>query len=193
MLKPFIKATKNSLNRRLKPLISKPLLIAAGMILTTTMVHAARDDFKHPIEIDSTSQHIDLKENTTVFNGNVSVVQGSLSIRADFMKVSGQDKKGQEIYIAKGSPAIYRQTLDDGKPIVAQARNIRYDVASRSLILTGQAQLKQNDSLVASETIRYNLDSQTLQAEGADGKPVKSVFNTQADEDVASQKDHKTP
>lgn len=144
---------------------------------------AGKDDFKKPIEIDSDKQQIDLKENTTIFDTNVSVTQGSLSIRADYMKVTGQDKKGKEVYIATGKPAVYRQQLDDGKPIVAQANSIHYDVASRSLILKGNAQLSQNDSVVKSEIIRYDLTHQTLQAEGADGAPVKSVFNTAQDDE----------
>ena len=139
---------------------------------------AGKNDFKLPVEIDSEKQQINLKENITIFDTNVSVTQGSLSINADYMKVTSQDKKGHEVYTATGDPAIYKQLLDDGNPIEAQADTIRYEVATRSLVLTGNAQLKQNDSLVRSKVIRYDLDLQTIQAEGTKGTRVKSVFTT---------------
>jgi lipopolysaccharide export system protein LptA len=158
------------------------LLLSICLLINVNVAMANKDDFKLPIEIDSDKQQIDLKESTTIFDTNVSVTQGSLAINADYMKVSGQDKKGHEVYIATGSPATYRQTLDDGKPIIAQANSIRYDVATRSLVLKGDAQLRQNDSVVKSAIIRYDLTLQTLQAEGLDGKPVRSVFNTAQDD-----------
>ena len=111
---------------------------------------AGKEDFKLPVEIDSEKQQINLKDNVTIFDTNVSVTQGTLSINADYMKVTSQDKKGQEVYTATGKPAVYKQLLDDGNPIEAQADTIRYEVATRSLVLTGNAQLKQNDSLVRS-------------------------------------------
>jgi len=177
MLKPFINAQANRLSRQLTSALA--LLLLAVSTLSSHHALAGKDDFTKPIEIDSDKQQIDLKENTTIFDTNVSVIQGSLTISADYMKVTGQNKKGQEIYIATGKPAVYRQQLDDGQPITAQANSIHYDVASRTLILKGNAQLSQNDSVVKSDIIRYDLTHQTLQAEGANGEPVKSVFNTQ--------------
>ena len=154
------------------------LVITSFTALVSAPAVAGKNDFKLPVEIDSEKQQINLKENITIFDTNVSVTQGSLSINADFMKVTSQDKKGHEVYTATGKPAVYKQLLDDGNPIEAQADTIRYEVATRSLVLTGNAQLKQNDSLVRSKVIRYDLDLQTIQAEGTKGTRVKSVFTT---------------
>lgn len=152
--------------------------IAFFVVLMSTPTIAGKNDFKLPVEIDSEKQQINLKDNITIFDTNVSVTQGSLSINADYMTVTGQNKKGHEVYTATGKPAIYKQLLDDGNPIEAQADTIRYEVATRSLVLTGNAQLKQNDSLVRSKVIRYDLNLQTIQAEGTKGTRVKSVFTT---------------
>ena len=176
MQKPFISPNQTKLTRLWRQFFSVKLWTLVISLFSASAI-AGKADFKLPIEIDSEKQQIDLKENITIFKTNVSVTQGTLSINADFMKVTGQDKKGYEVYTATGNPAIYRQQLDDGKPIVAQANSIRYEVATRSLVLTGNAQLKQNDSIVKSDTIRYDLNLQTLQAEGSDGTPVKSVFS----------------
>lgn len=156
-----------------------PLVILCGLLsLTPHSAMAGKDDFKQPVLVDSDRQNIDLKTNTTVFDKNVSVSQGSLSIRADRLLATRQDKKGKEVYIATGHPARYQQTLDNGKPILAEANEITYDVDAKMLVLKGNAMLTQNNSQVAGETIRFDLINQTLEAERSDKEQVKSIFST---------------
>lgn len=152
------------------------------MLAAVPTAFAGKDDFKQPVLVDSDRQQMDLKSNTTVFDRNVTVVQGTLSITADKLLAKQQDQKGKEIYIATGNPAIYKQTLDDGKPIVAQANEIKYEVETKMLVLRGNALLKQNNSQVAGETIRYDLINQTLEAERSDKQQVKSIFSSDEEE-----------
>lgn len=152
-------------------------LLAALALPATLPVAASVNDFKEQIKVSADKENIDLKNNKVIFSGNVSVVQGSLSILADRLEVERTDVKGSEVFIATGRPATYQQVLEDGKPISAQAKIIRYEVGSRTLVLVGTAQLKQNDSQVNGETIRYNLDKQQLEAKGSGSQTrVTAIF-----------------
>jgi lipopolysaccharide export system protein LptA len=189
MLKPSIKPLKN------KPWLATLKSTAAlGLTLSVFSLSTGANigDFIQPIAINSDNQHIDLKENTTVFNANVKVTQGTLTISADQLKAYRKGEKGQEILIATGNPVIYKQVLDNGKPIVAQANTISYDVAKRALVLSGNAQLQQNNSLVKGESIQYDLIKQTLEAKGSDNNPVESIFITD-DEEKVKEQDQQTP
>lgn len=175
MQKPFTTRTSSKLSLALTLWL---------LVLGVPNALAGKDDFKQPVLIDSEKQNIDLKSSTTIFDKNVSVIQGSLSIKADKLLAQRQNLKGKEVYIATGNPAIYQQTLDDGKPIIASANEIKYDVETKTLVLKGNALLKQSNSQVAGERIRYDLINQTLEAVGKDGQRVQSIFNNE-DEDGA--------
>ncbi|MCJ8270150.1 MAG: lipopolysaccharide transport periplasmic protein LptA [Psychrosphaera sp.] len=164
----------NKSNR--KPIAAKGVLFSAALLLATGPALATKEDLDQPIEIDSVNQRIDLKNNISIFEKKVSITQGSLSIKAELLKVHRSNQQGSELFIATGNPATYSQTLDDGKVISAQANNIRYDVKTRSLVISGDAVLRQNDSVVTGKTIRYSLDKQELFAEGTDGKPTSTIL-----------------
>ena len=173
MHRPSFK-TGNRINQQLATMA----LLASLLALPVT---ASEQDFSQPIAIDSQKQHIDLKNNLATYTTNVIIKQGSLSINADEIKAFRRDQKGSELFIATGDPARYSQTLEDGKPISAQADTIRYDARSRTLVLEGNARLTQNDSLVRGRIIRYDLIKQELEAEG-DTKSIITPDEKPADE-----------
>jgi len=71
----------------------------------------------------------------------------------------------------------WSQVLDGDKPIEAMANEIRYDVATRVLTLTGNAEINQSGSVVKSAKIQYDLAQQKLNAEGGkDTQRVSTVF-----------------
>ncbi|WP_338291165.1 lipopolysaccharide transport periplasmic protein LptA [Planctobacterium marinum] len=163
----------------LKPFISRLLLISGACLLFSTTALAGKEDFKLPIKVDSKSQFVDGKRKTSVFKEDVQVRQGSLSIDADEVRVSAENGKGKEIFIAIGKPAVYSQTMDDGSKITAKAGEIRYEVESRTLELNGSAELHQDTSMVRGEKISFNLEKEQLIAGGdeSDGR-VTTVFQT---------------
>ena len=159
-----------------------PELVFAVVFSTflSTSVQAKESDFSKEIKIDARKQSMDMKNNVLTFNGDVVVIQGSLTIKAETLKVFSEsaDKDGNEIIIATGKPATYSQQLDNGKPISAKANQIRYEVTGRKLKLSGNSELNQNDSLVKGEVINYNLEKQELMAEGGsqDTGHVTTIF-----------------
>ncbi len=156
------------------------LLLA--LILASAPVLAARDDLGQQIVVDAKRQSIDIDKGLVQFEEGVVVRQGSLEIRADLLRVEQQRGKGKEVLIASGNPVLLRQTLDDGRPLEASAREVRYELDSRTLTLRGGAMLKQQDSEVRGETMRYNLAEGRLQAESGSqegNSRVTAIFTPQ--------------
>jgi len=138
---------------------------------------AKNPDFAQPVSVKANNFGGSLDEKTMVYHGDVTVAQGSLLIKAEKLVIDSSAGKGKEVFIAIGEPAAYSQTLEGGKPIQANANEIRYDFATRVLTLTGKAEINQSGSLVQSAKIQYDLDKQTLKAE-SDGSQerVSTIF-----------------
>ena len=165
-----------------------PLLTSLTLAMQPALVLAKQSDFKKPIEVTSESQFLDGKSKKSVLIDNVKINQGSLSILADRVEMDASAGKGKEIFIATGRPAVYSQTLDDGRLVEARAFEIRYDYANRIIKLNGEAQLNQNTSLVTGETIVYDMSKEQLKATGdgsGDGR-VRTVFSL---EDIEAVRD----
>lgn len=159
--------------RRVNVLLFLPLLICQGVI-------AGEKDFDLPIKVDSQSNFFDGKTKTSIFRTDVKIRQGSLEILADEVEVTAEQGEGREVFIARGSPARYSQQLDDGSNISAAGDEIRYEVSNRTLTLTGSAELKQDGSQVASDSIVFNMESEQLIAQGDESKQggVTTIFQT---------------
>lgn len=156
--------------------------LALALTLVTGACYAENQDFKLPITVDSKTQFVDGKRKTSIFREDVHINQGSLKIDADEVEVNAAQGEGKEVFIARGKPAIYSQTMEDGSDIRAVATEIRYQVANRTLTLTGEAELHQNSSMVKGNSITFNLDKQQLLAEGQEGDSgrVVTVFRPEA-------------
>ncbi len=131
-------------------------------------VNAGQKDFEQPIKVDSKSQFVDGKTKTSIFRDDVHINQGSLSIDADEVEVIAGQGEGKEIFIARGNPASYSQTMDDGRDIKAMANEIKYEVSSRTLTLDRSAELQQDSSMVKGESIVFNMELEQLIAQGTD-------------------------
>ena len=159
------------------------LAISALLLLCTRTVFSNENDFGLPIEIGSNSQFIDGKNKTALYKDNVLITQGSLTIEADEVEVIASEGSGREIFVARGNPASYSQELEDGNPVSAKANEIRYEVAKRTISLTGNAELKQDTSQVKGNSITFDMVTEQLLATGgaddASGR-VTTVFTPES-------------
>ena len=160
--------------------------LAASLLATiviSTSVLADTSDFQKPITVDARTQSMDGKNKITRFKDNVKITQGTLVIEADEVEVSAKNGEGREIMIARGNPARYSQTMDDGSKVQAQANELRYEVAKRTISMTGDAQIKQNTSMVQGDSITYDMMKEQLLATSSDDNEesrVKTVFRPEA-------------
>ncbi|TEW51405.1 lipopolysaccharide transport periplasmic protein LptA [Psychromonas algicola] len=154
--------------------------LAALMAITLISPYGAalESDFNQPIHVSSVKQHAKLKTNTLTFTDEVLLTQGSIKITADKLTVIRGTEPNHEIMIAEGNVASFHQIQDDGKPLDAEAKTIRYDVAQGKITLTENAQVKQLDSKITGTKIIYYIGTEELNVTTDQSKQerVKTVF-----------------
>ena len=92
--------------------------------------------------------------------------------------------------IAYGNPATFFQILDNGKPVQASAKQLHYKLKEKLVIMTGQAELKQEDNKVSSDVIRYDIQKQQMAAESTSkGSRVKTIFLPDQVQEQSQSKD----
>lgn len=164
MYKPYIK----KLNNR--------LLLLVLFSVTSITSWAINNDLNQELSIDANRQSADLKKKIFSYIDNVVIKQGSLTIKADLVQVITAAKTGDKTYIAKGKPATFEQTLEDGKPISLQANQIKYEPALNTIVISGNALLKQDGSEVSGSKITYNSETEYVNAESSKNNKVKTII-----------------
>ncbi|WP_218352216.1 lipopolysaccharide transport periplasmic protein LptA [Alteromonas lipotrueiana] len=165
---------------KLRSLLATSLLM---VLCFAAPVYASSSDFQKPITVDARTQSMDGKNKITRFKGNVLITQGSLTIKATEVEVNAKQGEGKEIMIARGTPAQYSQTMDDGSKVTAQANELRYEVNQRTISMQGNAQISQNSSMVSGDSITYDMMKEQLMAtssDNSDDSRVTTVFRPQA-------------
>lgn len=140
------------------------LIFAAMLCLTSLSAAAVDKDLLQQLEISADAQSADIKNKQVVYSGHVIVTQGSMKLTAAEVNASSSDKDGERVLIAKGSPATFRQKLEDGRIANASANEIHYNINKRVLTLIGKAKVEQGGSVSTAEKIIYDLKNQQLQA-----------------------------
>ncbi len=156
----------------------KPLnLSLLALILAAPQALALKSDTQQPVYINSDTQQVDMKSNQVIFNGDVSLKQGSINIDADKIVVT-RDPKTETInkIQAFGKPAKFSQLMDDGKTISAQAIELDYSISTDELTMKGQAQLAQEGNTIKGSTIRYQIGKQKLVADSDKNERVTTIL-----------------
>ena len=133
--------------------------------LHSNQVFGLSTDKDQPIELSSNTAVRNEKGGFTIYSGNVVLNQGSLSIRAEKLKVFHVSGAATKI-IASGTPAKLRQKPSADKDIVkAAAFEMIYERNLSLVILKKQAELKQANSLVKGDRITYSISEEKVIAE----------------------------
>ena len=152
-------------------------LILASMLTLISFSSAAKvNDLMQEVKISAASQEADIKNNQIIFNGPVEVTQGSIKIKADELRAFSKENSTGRILVATGNPATYSQVMADGRPASASAKEIRYELSTRTLTLIGDATLEQEGSQVTGNQIRYNIEQQQLIAESTGNDRVITII-----------------
>lgn len=157
-------------------------ILCCTVLLSIGALQATPADYTKPVDVRSDFWEASIQDNISIYRENVEVRQGSMLIKAVRLEANASAGRGNEVLIASGTPATYRQTLEDGKEVTAQANEIRYDLASRTLTLTGNAEMSQSGSLVQGAVIRYNIATQQLSAESEQNRRVTTIFTPEIKE-----------
>ncbi|WP_162511921.1 lipopolysaccharide transport periplasmic protein LptA [Aeromonas sobria] len=139
--------------------------LALAALLLCGAVTAKESDFAEKVYVDAVKQVAEMQDNRITFEQSVIITQGTIKIHADKVVVTRSGEKGAEVMTAYGKPATFFQIMDNGKPVNAHGNSIRYELKNRLVTITGNGQLKQEDSLVTGDLIRYDIDKQKMTAE----------------------------
>lgn len=144
-------------------IFSITLLIA---VLVASSAWALPDDRHQAIEIQSNSAIREEKKGLTVYEGNVTIRQGSMLIRADRVSVHTTGNQVSKI-ICIGKPAHYEQQPKPGdKPVTAKGNTIEYHLDRDVIHLIANASLEQAGSTLTGERIDYDLKEEVIKARG---------------------------
>jgi lipopolysaccharide export system protein LptA len=141
-------------------------LLLAGMV---SSAHALKSDVEEAVQIEADSAVFDKMAGTASYDGNVNIRQGTLQILATHIEINAPNNEIQSI-VATGSPVSLQQKMDNGKLVQGKAREIRYLVKEKRLILDGDAELMQDKDRFTSNHIEYLPDSGQLKAGGTASK-----------------------
>lgn len=126
-------------------------------------VMALKSDIEQPVKIDADSVIFNKSKGLAVYEGNVSISQGTLEIKAFKIEITAPNSEISKI-TANGTPVIFKQKMDDGKTAKGTANFIQYQVKAKRLVLDGNASLSQGADTFSSNHIEYSVNSGELKA-----------------------------
>jgi lipopolysaccharide export system protein LptA len=133
-------------------------------------VHAEKADRSKPIHVESDRVTVDDIKQLSVFDGNVVLTQGTMTLRGDRMEVR-QDKEGFKQGTVWGKRAYFRQKRDGvDEWIEAWAERVEYDSRADKLQLFVRAALKRGEDDVLGDYISYDATTEFFQVIGGGAK-----------------------
>ncbi len=161
-------------------------------------LHAENADREKPIHLESDSVVVDDITQTSVFEGNVQLTQGTLQIEAAKIVLT-QDKQGYKHCTATGKLAHFRQKHEGtGEYMEGYGERIVYDTRTEAVDFFVQARVKRNQDDVQGDHIAYSTRTEIFQVSGDPNNindpnkgRVHAVIQPKSKEDAASpaQKD----
>lgn len=153
---------------RLLPVIARPLLLAATLLLiapgfgaaqegTRIGLTATKQDRSQPVEVTSDRLDISQYDNKARFSGNVFVSQGAMRMTAAVADVEyGENALGEtEIRWVHATGGV---TLFNGVE-AAEGKEATYSLTSGEVVMTGDVVVTQGKNAVAGDTLTVNLDT----------------------------------
>ena len=168
---------------RLRERLAKVSRLALGlwMLISGAAATALPGDRDLPIKINAKRATLSEREGTTIYSGDVVLVQGQLVMRGDQLEIYS-DTKNKEVkrVIVHGRPATVVDQPDPKKPPVhAEAKTIRYLIQEDKLELQGDASVDQDGNSFSGETIDYFIESQRVEAESGNKGPIEVIIKPQ--------------
>ena len=121
-------------------------------------------DSDKPIEIEADTMIIEETKNTSTYEGDVILTQGSLLINADKLIIR-EDRQGFQHSTAIGKPTTFKQKRDGiDEYIEGQAERIEYDGHMDKVHLYTKASVKRGNDTEFGDYIMYDTNAEFAQA-----------------------------
>ncbi len=152
---------------RLAPLALLPCLMLGP-------AQAERADREEPVNIEADRMSLDDLRKESVFEGNVVLTQGTLTLKADRITVK-QDQQGFSSGIALGKPASFRQKRDGTDEVIEGfGDRVEYDGKGEKVQLFTNARIKRGEDEVKGDYISYNSVTEFYEVIGTKGATTAS-------------------
>lgn len=158
----------NSQALRNKPALGAALLILASAVLGTG---AAAQQSAAPVEVSADRATFEQNAGTGVYRGSAELIQGKRRMNADVIRLFTENNELVRVE-ATGSPV----RMVEGNELSARADELVYDLAQRSLVLTGNARVTHQGNTFEGAKVEYNLDSRRVDASSEGDKRVRLVI-----------------
>ena len=144
---------------------------ALSLLGVAALAGARTSDRSQPMNVEASGSDCSISDTgQCVLTGNVHITQGTMVIqagRAVIHRANGDVRRVQ----FTGSPVQMTQELDDGSTIKARAQNVDYDMASDTVVFTGDALIDQpGRGNISGGRIAYNMRSGQVQGTGEGDK-----------------------
>ncbi len=154
------------------------LVTICTFLMIQTHVLALKSDIEKPVHINADSVLFNKSIGQAVYEGNVTIAQGTLDIRAAKIEINAPNNEITKI-TASGNPVRFQQTMDDGKVAKGNAKRVIYIVKEKRILLNGNATISQNNDKFSSNQIEYSINNGELKAgskKDAGKSRVKAIF-----------------
>lgn len=136
----------------------RPALAISVLLCAASACFALSTDFEQPIEIEADFAELDDEEGTTVYIGNVVVVQGSIRMTGDRLRVNFTPTRDLKDAYLEGRLATFKQTPDAGEDIEGEAITIEYHALENMIYLIEKAKVTQGQRLTQGHRINYDTE-----------------------------------
>jgi|SRR5579859_915995 len=139
---------------------------------------AERADRDKPVNLEADRVDLDDAKKEAVFVGNVTLTQGTMTIKADKIIVK-QDAEGFQYGIAYGNPAHFRQKREGfDEYIEGFSERLEYDGKADKMQMFTNARIQRGGDEVRGDYIAYNAVTEFFQVIGG-GKSAATSGNPQ--------------
>lgn len=145
------------------------VLLAAYFMVPAVDAVEERDK-DEPIRVYARTIEIDDRTGIAIYRGEVSMQDGTLSIKADIIKA--HMKRGDvETFFAYGKPVIVtHRPADTNEEMYATADRLEYYVKREQLDMFGNVTLQQDGSELRCPELHYDLEARQFVARGNDAE-----------------------
>ena len=121
-------------------------------------------DSDKPIEIEADTMLVEETKNTSTYEGDVILTQGTLVIYADKLIIR-EDRQGFQHSTSIGNPTTFKQKMEGSDEYIeGKALRIEYDGHMDKIHLYEEAFVKRGDDEVWGDYIMYDATSEFAQA-----------------------------
>lgn len=144
-------------DRRRRPRRTLAAAFAAVLALAAGSAPAERADRNKPVNVEADSMQYDDLKQVNTFVGNVTMVKGTIVIRADRLVIR-QDPEGYQYGTAYGSPATFRQKREGvDQFIVGVGQQLDYDGKTETVRFRQRASLKRLEGERVTDEVHGNV------------------------------------